>query len=328
MPKVADVCPYCKKNLSKLKASIGCAICGFFSHAECVGISDTQVDWLYKNRAVKFTCKSCCEKANTINNSLPLPKNNSDSNNSNTNNMSADHEDFSSILLSLQKSINRLDDRFNNISTKIDAMAQKLREELCLDMQNIKDDVKNCNSRINEVDKSNQDKINKVASRYNTLERRQNRSDILIYGLPQSIKNIEEIVKKIGELFGITINETDINHCCHIHKKKCILVKFNSTKLRDKLMQSYFKSKPICQNDITDSEATNRIYLNDNLSPSSNKLNFICRKLRLKKMIKKFNIINMDSPKAKITKLNDSIVVLDLQQCSNWLDKSKEPIIN
>lgn len=247
----------------------------------------------------------------------------------------------------------KMNNGFSNLESKVDGLIENFRSEIVGEITKIRSDVEHCYSVIKEVDKSSSAKVNALIIKNNVLERRLNRSDILIMGLPNKMDKIREYVIKIAQLVDVNITLSDINHCCYIKSRKCILAKFNSVYLRDTIMKNYYKSSPLFLKAIVGSDivenngrpenvvegsdgvtvngavalAEPRVFLKDNLCPSSRKLQFICQKLLLQQKIKKFYLKNMDNPKAKVFKPDGSSVYLDIQQCADLLDSVDENAI-
>lgn len=58
-----------------------------------------------------------------------------------------------------------------------------------------------------------------------------------------------------------------------------------------------------------------RIYLNDHLTEKGGKLSRLCRKLREKKVIEKFRILNSDLPRVKIHFKDTSEKIFEYEEC-------------
>lgn len=315
MPPKFVQCPACFNNVTKTSGGVKCGRCAVFFHVKCAGVSDLK-------KASDFICKSC---SNT-----PAPQKGDGSG------------DIIKRMEELQRSIESKIDTtrseieismnggFSKLESKVNGLIQNFRNEIGGELKNVKSDVAQCYSVIKGVDEATGAKINALIAKNNVLERRLNRSDILVSGLPNKMDKIRDYVIKIAQLVGVNVSMQDINHCCYIKGSKCILVKFNSVYLRDLVMKNYFKSQPLMlenilgvagMNEVGDiNTAETRVYLKDNLSPASKKLHYICRKLLMQQKIKKFYIKNMDNPKAKVYKLDGSLVYLDIQQCADLLD--------
>ncbi|KNC20782.1 hypothetical protein FF38_00079 [Lucilia cuprina] len=117
---------------------------------------------------------------------------------------------------------------------------------------------------------------------------------------------------------------TDDHQAIYINKKKYILVKFNSTLIRDNIMDEYFKTiktQPLMASDfVTDQKIPSsllkkRVFLNEHYSPMAGKLNALCLKLRQNKIISKYKLINAEKPFAILT-LPDNMIIERDAVCS------------
>lgn len=300
--KNALQCPLCQKNFNKSQHSVGCYKCGTFEHKECAGVTDEKFDSIRK-KIDKHLCKSCRNDSN-----IDIIKR------------------IEEIKLSIEKNFGdtrndlerRMDNGFHNLEMKMYQLIDNVRKEVNVEISKVKS--ANCYSMVKESDKANDMKYYKLQYKNNMLERRLNRSDILVSGLSCSLENIREEMIKIAKYVGVDISNSDIFHCCYIKAKKYFIIKFNSVQLRDSIMKNYFRMQPLQLNKVIGGSIESRIYLNDNLAPASSKLHYLCRKLLSGKKIRKFRVINMDNPKASIVMLDGKNVTLDIQQCANSLD--------
>ncbi|KNC31776.1 hypothetical protein FF38_02906 [Lucilia cuprina] len=367
-------CPVCANNLTKQQYKVGCGICGLYYHPECAGVSNKMFEDLKKTHAA-FICKSCSNKTAPTNVNVDILRRMEEIKNSIENKMDME-EIKNSIENKIDKNKSELEERMNNgfINLEANGLIDNLRKEVNGELSKMKSDVKHCYSFVKEIDKTTNRKMEALMAKNNVLERRFNRSDILISGLPNKMDQIHNYVIKIAQLVGVHITDVDINHCCFIKNQKCILVKFNSVYIRDNIMKKYYKSDPILlknvvcetvvagggadknavvsgevtggnavvsgvetggsvvvEGEVTDENAVDndvanvvvrdvRVYLRYNLSLASRRLQYICRKLLLQKKIKKFHLINMDVPKAKIFKLDGNVTYLNIGQCAELLD--------
>lgn len=123
----------------------------------------------------------------------------------------------------------------------------------------------------------------------------------------------------IAEICKIAIGPGDVQHCCYIYGGKMVLVKFNSVHTRDLIMANYFRARNIMLKDVMDTDIQSRIYLKDHLTPCAAYLVNICRKLRDRKNIQKYVLINGDVPRVRVTIMNGTDVVQSLEQCESML---------
>lgn len=291
MPQVHK-CPVCEANVTKSQFSVGCAKCGVYYHQKCAKVSEELFALIEKNLE-KFICEDCSPKSCT-------------------------NDAIMREILKVQKYIQRMDGKFDNLERKVN--------EFQADLEKVKINLKLCSNLVKKVEKSSNDSVKKLLAKANVYERRINRADILINGLPNKVEDCRKHMQKIGELVGVNLNPMDINHCCFIKKRSCMLVKFNNVQLRDNLMKNYFKKQPLKLNQIIGGDIESRVYLNDNLSPASSKLQYLCRRLLKERKIHKFQLLNMDSPKAKITKPDGSVILIDTEESEKMLGYGSDAV--
>lgn len=146
-------------------------------------------------------------------------------------------------------------------------------------------------------------------------ERNKVRADIIISGIPESIKNVDELVQlviKIGIVYEVNLPPQEIYQCKWIKSggdTRKLLVTFNSLISRDKIMRKYFKDNTKLElNQIFPCEVSNRVYLNNNNPAKANKLYLYSRKLKKKGVIKNF-------------KMDYSIGTVEITSCSDEISK-------
>lgn len=194
----------------------------------------------------------------------------------------------------------------HDFENKIDGMVSKLKDELTYELTNMKSDIQHCYEFVKQIDKSTTNKLVEFEKSNNALMRRINRPDIIITGLPAALPNLMETILKLGVVYDIPLVENDVNHIMYIKSFKEVLVKFNTIAVRDKLMKKYYETRDLKLNDLIGGELSERVFLNDHLTPMANKLSFICRRLKRDKQITKFKFHNSDLPTVEITK-NDGV---------------------
>lgn len=295
------ICPVCEKTVRKTEYSIACTGCVNYFHPRCINISDSEVR---TNKALKFVC-SCCKKKKS-------------------------GQDFDQIFNDMNESLKRqmevqAEKCFAGFRSIIDGLIDAFRAEVMGKLQAVQDDVTTCKQQLKDVQRHNEMlqaevdeckcKLRSAELQTSIFERRLNRADVLINGLPRSIRNLREPVINIAKACNIALHPADLQHCCYIYGGKSVLVKFNSVQMRDALMANYFRSNHIHLRDIMDTDVSSRIYLNDHLTPAASKLVHCCRKLLKRKIIDKFVLINGDLPKVRMTFGDGLERICDLEQC-------------
>ncbi|XP_046812617.1 uncharacterized protein LOC124421441 [Lucilia cuprina] len=227
-------------------------------------------------------------------------------------------------------------------------MLEQMNATFSLKISELRSDIDFCHKN----NKATESKVSQLEIDNNVLHKRLNRCDIIATGMSHS-NNIMETIKSLGEFLDVTISDNDIQQCCFINKKGKILIKFNSVKKKDLLMEKYFKygklklsdfvknddNNELCnENDKSmdvqestenDSNGQNvnrkqkpnicdinsRVYLNDNLTPIERKLSYFCRKLKRTNKISKFQLLHNNIPKVKIVMPDGSNKYFSFWEC-------------
>lgn len=212
-----------------------------------------------------------------------------------------------------------------SFEAKIDQLVNQLRTEFLGYIQEVRAEIKNCHDEVAKVANDVQDQLKEMERRNQILQRRLYRNDFVINGLPRGIRDIMLPVLKIASLCNVQLNSSDIQHCCYFSGGKSILVKLNSTRLRDQIMANYHRRPPIRLGDVEDNDVRSRIFLNDHLTPDASKLVYMLRKLRERNIIAKYNFINGDIPRASLTFTDGFVKTVYRQDCELLLQRSSDP---
>lgn len=316
-------CPECKKNICKNKPSVGCGYCDKYFHLPCCHVNEEQYKFLLKFRNFKFTCKNCEEsplyfklQTDMRNGFMELAKS-----------METKMDEYKQALDEhFQNSLLKLKDDFNQFVDSVRCDQSSELENLKAEVNIVKSEISHCYAMVKQVDQTAYGKICALETKNSILQRRLNRADIVITGLPQSIKHLRTPVKKIASLCKIQITDADIQHCTYFANGKSVLVKFNSVFTRDLIMGNYIKlADPILTKDIVCGEVRKEIHLGDHHTPAASQLLFICRKLRSAKKIQKYTFINTDVPAVKVTLNNNSVKKMYIQECTDLLNGLYNP---
>lgn len=307
-------CPACNKNVTKTMKSVSCAYCGEYYHLKCGKISEEQYQFLIKNKILKFICQTCervpkrCKVQEDLRNG------------------------FMSMMTQMEKEMEtRFQEQKRQLEEHFDSglKAMEAKFENFFNTHNgnngdcdIKSDLKNCYNMIKHVDDIANQKIHSLEIKNSILQRRLNRSDIIIKGLPKYIKNLRKPIIKIASLCNVCIYYSDIQHCTYFNGGKSVIVKFNSVQIRDAIMINYRRNIKIKVKDIVGGNANSNVFLNDHLTPSAKELIAVCKNLKLAGKIKKYSYKNYDVPKAKIFLLDGSVKVLNFEECVSMLDEN------
>ncbi|KAI8126376.1 hypothetical protein FF38_06060 [Lucilia cuprina] len=270
----------CGKNVTKSTGGISCARCLKWFHISCVNVSVEQLNFLQKSKG-KFLFE--CEECTSCN----------------------------SEVSELREEVRKSND---SIHFKLDALLSKIGN-YDAQLKELKDDITNCNQLIKYVDDTNYNKIKELEDKNEILQRRFNRPDIIINGLPRKDIKLCDIVLKIFNFLDVNVSFHDLNVCTYINNRKSVLVKFNSLLKRDAVMHSYFKKGKLMETDILKNNGEKRIYLNDHLTEKGGKLNRLCRDLRKDDTIAKFRILNSDLPRVKIHFKDATEKIFEYEEC-------------
>lgn len=160
------------------------------------------------------------------------------------------------------------------------------------------------------------------------MQRRFNRADIIINGLPRTQIQLREVIFKICKVLNVSIVDHDLCVCTFINNRKSVLVKFNSVIKRDLVLRSYFKKRSLRLSEIMDNDIQSSVFLNDHLTEKGSKLFNLCRKLRKEDTIAKFRMLYSDIPRVKIHFKNNTEKIFELEECFLYFSKrnvSNEP---
>lgn len=307
------ICPSCNKNVRKTEYSIACSGCKAYFHPKCINISDSEVK---NNKSINYTCKNCCDKRKSEENMKGL---------------------FDILTEKVRDQMDvQIEKCMSGFRQIVDSAIAALRAEILDAMRNIEKDVDTVKQELSDVRRKNcmleeeikycKEQFKNIERLHSITQRRLNRADILINGLPKSITNLRQPVMKIAQLCNVSLNSWDIQHCCYVYGGKAILVKLNSIHLRDTIMANYFRTS-IYLKDVLDCEVQSRIFLKDHLTPMAAHLVNICRKLRDRKVIYKYVLINGDVPKVRITFEDGNEIVQNVDQCQMMLDSNAMPVL-
>lgn len=307
-------CPTCNKNVTKTQRSIDCSYCEKYYHISCGKISKEQHDILVKNKIFKYICEHCSRIPKYCNIQEEL------------------RDGFSSLLTTLEQ---KLEEKFIDSKRELDEQLKsglKLLEDKInelpsqgavansSDVEQMKSDLRNCFDVVNVVDNAANRRISDLQMQNNILQRRLNRSNIIIMGLPKRIKDLRKPIVKICSLCNIRVSYTDIQHCTYFAGGKKVLVKFNSVQIRDEIMISYHKKRNVKLKDVIGGTAQSDVFLNDHLTDSAKRLIAVCRKLKDKNKVTKYTFKNYDIPKVRVILPTNDEKTLTYEQCAELLD--------
>lgn len=328
------VCPECRKAVGA--GSVGCCVCDVYYHAACLKITKEQLSFLHKNKNFLFKCMKCMSRGISVvaDHSAGAKEDMVEQNcsqYSGSKTMIIDAE-ISKCCTELSATLERKQDEYKtalqkevkDFKNKMEEIVSSFCAQYDAKLRKLEDDLKNYYSVAQHMDKNRSTVIQDLELHNDILQRRLNRADIVVSGLPDKIKDLRGLVIKIASLCRVNLDPRDIQHCCYIFSGKSVLVKLNSVYARDLIMANYYKGSPLLLSSIIDEEVRSYVYLNDHLNVTASKLVYICKKLRGLKKIQQFKIINADRPRVEIKMPSGSIKILDLDKCVELLDESSQ----
>lgn len=310
-------CLKCKNTLKRSEDKLKCGFCSRNFHLNCAlemtpGLTRSIVDAMKEcTTGLIFKCESCKQGSST--------------------------------------SLNDIVAKLNDMETRMQNLPTQVSAEISSHLEDISNKLNNCVTKVDKLEEETSLKFKQLEIENNSLRRLLNRADIIISGIPSNIKSscLIKVVMNICKHYKVAMALSEINTCCWIHKKKDVLVKFNSISKRDLIMDKYHKKYDLKLNqiytiDINDDDAESnyapneseaniftageqaqnenagdieaRVFLNDNLTSAAAKIKYVGRKLIREKKITKFKVISWDDPTAKLTFKNGSEKVFTLQE--------------
>lgn len=237
-------CPKCNKNVTKTQKSVGCAYCGKYYHLLCGNITVEQYEFLSKNKVLKFICLNCSNVPKSCNIQEEL------------------RIGFAALTASLEKELERKIEESKrllneHIESGLKAMEDKFAEIInyqpladSCDVQVMKSDLKQCFDVIKVLDDATNEKLQYLQTQNCILQRRLNRSNIVIWGLPSNIKDLRAPILKIFSLCNVPVTSSDIQHVTYFARGKAVLVKLNSVQIRDAIMINYNNNRNLKLNNV------------------------------------------------------------------------------
>lgn len=152
----------------------------------------------------------------------------------------------------------------------------------------------------NEEIRPLQDQVSAVHKENIGISRELYESKIAIYGIPDSVtdKNLMKLfIQDICKHYSVEISSQDIYNCYWMNttnktRMKKIVVKFNNIFIKDQLLKKYFADKKleICNIPSLNSNINSRVYLEQLLPPSIERVTLYCRKLKKNGVISKYHV--------------------------------------
>lgn len=298
----AAKCGTCKKNVTKSDAGIECDSCKIWFHTTCANISDELYTVLGNNNNISFNCTFCIANPNANVDNAIMRQYMDELGNK----ITANFNSFTAEMRNEQQGLKEL----------IESSISDIRSDLTSSLKEFQINLELCNASIKKVESDTKECFSSLELENHKIQRRINRADIIVTGLPSGMTHLLDPVLTICEHYKITADARDINHCLYIQQGNSLLVKFNNVHTRDMIMKAYFKNPKLQLRNVIGTELDSRVYLNDNLTSVCIKLQMLCRNLRKEKKISWFRILNRDIPLAKIKFPDGTEKQLDFLKCS------------
>lgn len=323
--KNAYVCS-CGKNVTKTQRSVGCTLCGSFFHIKCVGFTDDQHAVFHKNKVVfSYVCNQC--RYDNDGDNLADPPVSEPKQPPAPDDLS---QSMRNLTLELEKQFKEHSRTFEQkvyasiaaLDTKMVQLFDKFRKEQKEATENLKAELAHNENFMKQMDTSLSKRILSLETQNNILQRRLNRSNIVIKGLSRNIRDLRGMFVKIAACCSISLTNMDIQHITYFSSGKAVLVKLNSVQARDEIMVNFSKIKYLLRKDIEGGDSESRILLCDHFTPAAANLVAISVKLREKRCILNYKFINADMPKVMVMLPNNVRKTLNINDCLDMFNES------
>lgn len=269
-------CASCSNPLPDTGQYVSCNGCNRdYHYGDCCGIAETT--WAAKSGALKkrWRCEGYCRgsKGATLTTAQDTPD---------TPGQQQQERDQAQILDEINEKLEKLpkiEDSYKEIK-KITENSEKTLQKIIQKMEEMEKTIR---EKDNEIEK--------LREKLNQVEQYSRNKNIEIHNVPETKgEKIEEIVTKITEKIGVTIKKEDIEACHRIgsrnkDKPKPIIVQFLSRRIRDQIIDGKQKNSAT-QDDAIKNGKTERIFVNENLSPENKEILYETKKVAKEKQYK------------------------------------------
>lgn len=225
---MAYSCGICEENISRNQACLQCKICSLWFHSSCAKITDKELTFLKNNKALSYSCGDCVENPSPIN------------------------EDIRTLNKKIDTYMSKGQEDLCSIKEAFTAAVEEIKADMNDCLKGMRTDITKCSEHIRHLEATSSARMSSIERENHILYKRLNRGDIVVRGLPCGLDDLIATVVALGAFYNIPVSGHDINHVCYISGKKNILVKFNNTLVRDKIMSEYFKTRNLRRGDIID----------------------------------------------------------------------------
>lgn len=212
-------CSVCKVNIANKQLKIECSDCGGVSHANCVNLSKSDVEYILEEKQI-WRCSSCSKskrESMALETSLDEGK--------------ASMMEVISMLNEAKEDRKRLE---NELGKSLNSCHEKIEENMKLIESQTKrlEEYFNKTEQLTEENKSLKVRVNSLEEKIEDNEQYSRLNCVEIQGVPmENNENIIETVKKIGMALDMPIKEEMVDACHRLRKRNdgkppAIIVKF------------------------------------------------------------------------------------------------------
>lgn len=296
------VCKIClKPEGSKNKENgIICSYCEEFYHINCVNLDQNLFNKLVSKKNLIWSCPNCV--SNSVNSDVKyfadfkseikdILKNSMQTMNETISSLREDivafkkdtNTQFEEFKMDVQEKINVMNQDLDEIKTNVNAVAG-------IDIQQIVPIIKESLKLDKIIDSSNnhQNKIKNLEAELTSVEldvdnmnRLSRLNNLILDGIPvyknENNKFFYQVVEGIANYLGVEMSYYDINTAFRLPKNKdshipSIIIGFHSKLIRDNVYNQYLKKRVMKLSDVNSNGSSNRLYLNEHLTPKYSKL--------------------------------------------------------
>lgn len=219
--------------------------------------------------------------------------------------------------------------RFNDLSVQMSDFKESLNF-MSGQFDKISSELTAVNAEVKSLRKENENlrfDLNSLSTRMSQLDQISRAANIEIQCVPEyKSENVVNIVKQIGVVTNLKINDNEIFYCSRIAKlnassvrPRCILVKFNTPRTRDSFLAAVVKYNKEHSDDKLNTShlgiALDRkqpIYVAENLTPENKSLHAAAR-IRAKELKYKFIWIRGGRIYVRKTESSDTVYIKNLE---------------
>ena len=199
----------------------------------------------------------------------------------------ANKQDFENYKAELQITIgNKITEAINKRNEAITVKLENNKVEVTQSLKNEVSSLQNCVDKLESQVRLLEDALINNEIKINNADQYSRRNNIVIQGIPQSVKykDLEDKVINILDKVNVKVTKSDIEACHRLGDSRKTIVRFVN---RKHSFEAWKNKKVLMSVDLTSIglDKTTNLFLSQNLSDYNNKIVFHCRELRRKKLI-------------------------------------------